>query len=201
MYSADGAIADYESVTTFLSRVFTDKQKKLKEWRERVGEDAANRKTTSSTNRGDEVHAIGEKFLLNEEISKKDFTSVNRFAFARARPLLKKHITKVYATEQEIWTDIMKLGGTFDALVEWDGELAILDFKTSAYVKKKEYIESYFLQAAIYTQCVAERMGRVPRKNVVFFIPQHEEPQFYVTDPMDYVPRVWELIKEDRNAQ
>lgn len=198
MYEAKQALDKYESVTTFLGRMYHEKNQKLKDWRKRVGEDAANRKVTSSLNRGDEVHAIAEKFLLNEEISKKEFTSVNRFAFSKAKSMLMNHIDKVHATEQSTWTDVMRLGGTFDALVTWNGELAILDFKTSAYVKKKKYIEHYFLQAAIYTQCVVERGFEIPTKNVIVFIPQYEEPKYYVTDPTDYYPKIWELIKEDR---
>lgn len=56
----------YPSITTVTS---FKKAAFFKEWRQKVGEEAANRKTTRATGRGTAFHSIVESYLKNEHIS------------------------------------------------------------------------------------------------------------------------------------
>ena len=62
------------------------------------------------------------------------------------------------------------LAGTVDLICEVDGELSIVDFKTSAKEKPEEWLEDYFVQLSAYWAMFAERTGVVPRKLVVFLV-------------------------------
>ena len=57
----------YPSVTTVLSILNEDI---IKAWRDRVGEEEANRISGKASNRGTRVHSIVEKYLNNEDTTK-----------------------------------------------------------------------------------------------------------------------------------
>ena len=46
-----------------------------------------------------------------------------------------------------------------DCIAEFDGELAVIDFKTSTKEKKEEHIENYFVQETAYAAMFLERSG------------------------------------------
>ena len=58
--------ARYPSITTVLSILSEDG---IRAWRQRVGEEAANRISTRAANRGTAVHSIVERYLNNEDIN------------------------------------------------------------------------------------------------------------------------------------
>ena len=60
--SPDGS--RYPSITTVLSIL---SEEAIAAWRNRVGEEEANRVGQRASNRGTQVHAIVEKYLLNED--------------------------------------------------------------------------------------------------------------------------------------
>ena len=57
-----------------------------------------------------------------------------------------------------------------DLICEVDGELSVVDFKTSATEKPEEWLEDYFVQLSAYWAMFSERTGIVPRKLVVFLV-------------------------------
>ena len=63
---------------------------------------------------------------------------------------------------------------------DWNGELAIIDFKTSKRQKSKQEIQSYFLQGAAYS-IMAEELYGYKAKHIVVPIAVHEDtPQLFV---------------------
>ena len=145
---------NYPSVTTVLSLVHRDK---IQEWRKRVGEDKANQISVQATNRGTAVHSIIEKYLHGEDTS--DFLPHIQQSLQNLRPLIDKHVTKVFATECPLYSDHLQLAGTCDAIVEWDNVPTILDWKTSKRPKKKVDITNYFMQLSAYAVMWEERTG------------------------------------------
>ena len=144
----------YPSVTTVLSLVNRDS---IAAWRKRVGEEKANQIGTQAANRGTAVHYIIEKYINNEDTS--DFMPHVQQSLQNLKPLIDKHVTKVFATECPLYSDYLKLAGTCDAIVEWDGVPTIVDWKTSKRPKKKVDIPNYFMQLAAYAVMWEERTG------------------------------------------
>ena len=84
-YKLPGEDIKLVSVTTVTS---FQSAKKIKEWRKRVGEEYANRKTKRATSRGTGMHTLTEHFLKNEPLPKSN--PLPEILFKVAKPTLKK---------------------------------------------------------------------------------------------------------------
>ncbi len=146
----------YPSVTTVLSIL---NEESIAKWRARVGEEEANRIGNRATTRGTAVHSLIEKYLKNEPDCREGFLPHVVQSLENLKPLLDKHVTKVYAQEIPLYSDHLQLAGTCDAVVEWDGVPTIVDWKTSRRPKKKANIGNYFMQLAAYAVMWEERTG------------------------------------------
>ena len=74
-------------------------------------------------------------------------------------------------------SDRLCLAGTVDLICEWDGELAVVDFKTSEKTKPEAWLESYFVQLSAYWAMFSEKTGVVPKKLVVFLVAENGDIQ------------------------
>ena len=144
----------YPSVTAITSLV---NEGAIQEWRNRVGEEKANAISLKASTRGTQVHSIIEKYINNEDTS--DFLPHIKQSLENLKPLIDKHVTKVFGTEVALYSDHLQVAGTCDAIVEWDGIPTIVDWKTSRRPKKKANIGNYFMQLAAYAVMWEERTG------------------------------------------
>jgi hypothetical protein len=146
----------YPSVTTILSIL---SEESIAKWRAKVGEEEANKVSLRATTRGTAVHAIIEKYMNNEPDYAEGYLPHVVQSLENLKPLLNKHVTKVYAQEVPLYSDHLQMAGTCDAVVEWDGVPTIVDWKTSRRPKKKANIGNYFMQLAAYAVMWEERTG------------------------------------------
>ena len=146
----------YPSVTTILSIL---SEESIAKWRAKVGEEEANKVSLRATTRGTAVHAIIEKYMNNEPDYAEGYLPHVVQSLENLKPLLDKHVTKVYAQEVPLYSDHLQMAGTCDAVVEWDGVPTIVDWKTSRRPKKKANIGNYFMQLAAYAVMWEERTG------------------------------------------
>ena len=146
----------YPSVTTILSIL---SEESIAKWRKRVGEEEANKISSRAATRGTAVHDIVEKYINNDPNYRGDHLPHVVQSLENLKPLINKHVTKVYATECPLYSDHLQLAGTCDAIVEWDGVPTIVDWKTSRRPKKKANISNYFMQLAAYAVMWEERTG------------------------------------------
>jgi genome maintenance exonuclease 1 len=148
------------SVTShFNKHIFVD-------WRKRVGEDEANRITKRATNRGTKTHELIEKHLLNEEVELDNPST--KMLFTQAKKVL-QNINNIYALEKSLYSSELGVAGTVDCIAEYNGELSIIDFKTAAKPKPREWIENYFVQAAAYA-CMFYELTDIPVKKLVILM-------------------------------
>lgn len=175
------------SVTTILSKL---NSKKLDDWRDRVGEDEANKISTQAKLRGTAVHELCEKYLMNETNIHKGAMPFNYSEFKKIRPLLDKNVGIIYGVEYRLFSEEMEAAGTSDLICKWNGQNAIVDFKTSKYEKKEKDISHYFIQAACYALMVEELYGiEVPRIVIIMTV-DHEDPIVFEKEKSDYVHQV-----------
>ena len=117
-------------------------------WRKRVGEEEANRITKKATSRGTDMHTLVENYLLNiPELPK--VQPISDFLFKISRSTL-NNINNIHALESSLYSKELGIAGTVDCIAEYEGELAIIDFKTSAKPKPEDWIEHYFVQCMAY---------------------------------------------------
>ena len=147
------------SITSFWNR------EKFAKWRKKVGEDKANEITRKATSRGTDTHTLIEHYLLNEE-TLPEVQPISDFLYKIAKPTL-NNIDNIHALEGSLYSKQLGVAGTVDCIAEYDGELAVIDFKTSAAPKPRDWIDGYFVQAAAYACMYYELTGISVKKLVI----------------------------------
>ena len=147
------------SVTSFWNR------EKFAKWRKKIGEEKANEITRKATSRGTDTHTLIEHYLLNEETLPK-VQPISDFLYKIAKPTL-NNIDNIHALEGSLYSKQLGVAGTVDCIAEYDGELAVIDFKTSAKPKPRDWIDGYFVQAAAYACMYYELTGVSVKKLVI----------------------------------
>jgi len=185
----------YPSITTVLS---VRNKKGLFEWRKRVGEDVANYVARKAATRGTHVHHMCEDYLNNdfdEEKHKKKFLPYVLFNQLKESVLQK--IDNIYAQECGLYSDKYKVAGRVDCIAEYNGELAIIDFKTSKKPKPREWIEHYFVQCMAYGCMLYELTGISVKKLVIIMACENGECVVYEErDKSKYIKLLTEYIRK-----
>ena len=161
----------FPSITTVLSILSEDS---IREWRNRVGEDEANKISHRASTRGTAVHDIIERYLKNEDTT--DYLPHIKQSLENVRPILDRSIGKIFGLETALYSRHLGMAGRCDCIAEFDGVPSIIDFKTSRKVKKKEWISNYFAQMSAYAIMFEERTGMPITNTVVIMDVDGHEP-------------------------
>jgi len=145
----------YPSITTVLS--LQDKPG-LKKWRDGVGEKEAKRISKESMRIGTAVHQMAEFYLSNYIIKLKNEEKKIVDTFNRLRFLL-GNINNIVGVEIPLFSDLLRVAGTTDCIAEYNGQLSVIDFKTSRKPKKEEWIDDYYMQTFAYKLMFEEMTG------------------------------------------
>ena len=189
----------YPSITTVLGRLSADG---IAKWRARVGEEEANRISYIATQRGEDVHSIIEKYINNDEDYLMKEPSMPYMphivhSLETVIPTLKENIGLVYAQEVPLYSDHLGVAGRVDCIAEWNGKLSVIDFKTSKKLKRKKWIESYFMQETAYSIMWEERTKMPITQLVTLITVDHErEPQVFIEHRDNWSKKLLETITE-----
>ena len=182
----------YPSVTTVLGKML-DKSA-IEAWKQRLGEQEANRQSKYAADRGTVVHHLCEDLLLNRPVSLKGIMPIPLSLYKQFERTLVKNVDNIRGSELFLYSDKFKVAGSTDLIADWNGSTSIIDFKTSGKFKKKEWIESYFLQCALYSFMLWERTGVICKQLVVIIgVEMAQEPQIFIEDPKIWLPKAKEL--------
>ena len=92
-------------------------------------------------------------------------------------------INNIYLQEAALYSKHLELAGRVDCIAEFDGELSIIDFKTSATPKREEYLTDYFVQETAYA-CMLQELYDVSVKKIVTIVAcENGETQVKVLPP------------------
>ncbi len=158
------------SVTTILSA--TGDKSALIAWRKRVGDAEATRISTEAAGLGTKVHNALEKFILGEEWNTFGNNHVSVLAESMTSEMINNGLNKI----DELWGVEVALlakglyAGTSDAIGVYEGQDAIIDFKTAKKMKKREWIEDYFLQGCAYALAHNEMFDTDIKKVVILMV-------------------------------
>ena len=150
-----------------------------------------NKITTKATRRGTGMHTVVENYLANDEdYYGKSLPNV-RDMFLSIKPEIDSHLNNIAGIEIPLWSKQLGVAGRCDCVADWKGDKAIIDWKTSNKIKKKEWCEDYFLQATAYSIMFEERT-KIPINNIVIVMAvENEEPQIFEERTPDY----WKLLE------
>lgn len=142
----------YPSITTMLG---AKEKPHLKEWRNMLGGEKADKEMKRAADRGTAVHEMIENYLNNKENPTAGYLPEHIREFNQVRLKLNK-IDNIYTQEIALFSDTLKIAGRVDCIGEFDGKLAVIDFKTSNGDKKNSMIEDYWLQTTYYALAFQE---------------------------------------------
>jgi len=179
----------FPSITTVLGVL---SRASIAAWRARVGEEEANRVSHRASTRGTAVHDIVEKYLDNEELP--DVLPHITASLNNLKQSLNR-IGKIFAQESPLYSKHLGVAGRVDCVGEYDGVPSIIDFKTSKKIKKKEWISSYFMQAAAYAIMWEERTGMPITNLVIIMDVDNESPQTFVEHRDNWTEKLFETIE------
>ena len=178
------------SVTSFYNRQIFVK------WRQRIGVEEANRITKKATARGTDFHEAVEVYMRNKEINWDEFRPATQFMFHHANPYLDK-INNVHAIERTLYSEYLGLAGRVDCIAEYEGELAVIDFKTSEKIKPEKWLENYFVQEMFYATAYYELTGIPVKKLITIMVtPGGDVKVFDKRNKGDYIKLLVRYIKE-----
>ena len=177
----------YPSVTTVTGLLTRDH---IKLWRERVGEEEANKISSVAARRGTKMHSLFEQYLRAEE--ELVFENIlDESMFKAVQPVLDDIIP--VALEAGMYSDSLKMAGQVDCVGLWDNELCIIDFKTSAKYKEEYMADPWFHQMTAYAIMVEELTGEEIDSIVAVVAVDGGGVQVFEADPRDYVEKLYEL--------
>jgi len=78
-------------------------------------------------------------------------------------------INNIHSLEGSLYSKQLGIAGTVDCIAEYNGELAIIDFKTSKKPKPREWIDHYFVQCMAYA-CMFYEITGIPVKKLVILM-------------------------------
>ena len=142
-------------------------------WRKKVGNEEADRITKAATTRGTDMHTLTEHYLKNDQVLP-EVPPISDFLFKISKGELNK-IDNIHSLEGALYSKQLGIAGTVDCIAEYDGELSIIDFKTSKKPKPREWIEHYFVQAMAYG-CMLYELKNISVKKLVIIIYIFEKP-------------------------
>jgi genome maintenance exonuclease 1 len=179
------------SITSVISNY---KKEFFDAWRKRVGEDVANKKTKRATSRGTDAHTLIEHHLKNEDLP--TVQPLSEMLFKIAKPALAR-INNIHSLEGALYSKYLGIAGTVDCIAEFDGELAIIDFKTSEKPKPRKWIDGYFVQCCAYACMLHELTGISVKKFVIIMTCENGDVEIYEErDKEKYIKLLVEYIEK-----
>ena len=163
-------------------------------WRKKVGNEEADRITKAATTRGTDMHTLTEYYLKNDDLP--EVPPISEFLFKIAKSKLNL-INSIYTLEGSLYSKQLGIAGTVDCIAEYNGELSIIDFKTSKKPKPREWVEHYFVQAMAYGCMLYELTGISIKKLVIIMACENGECIVYEEyDKAKYIKLLTEYIRK-----
>ena len=174
------------SVTTILGD--TGDKTALIAWRKRVGEAEATRISTESAGLGTKVHNALEKFILQEDYEIKGNNHISVMAKNMVNEMIEKGLVKVnelYGVEVGLIAEGL-YAGTADGIGMYEGDEAIIDFKTAKKMKKREWIDDYFMQGCAYALAHNEMFDTDIKKVAILMVDRESNFKDFVIEGEEF---------------
>jgi genome maintenance exonuclease 1 len=194
---ADKYYPSVTSITSFKNAAF------FSGWRKKIGEEEANRITARATQRGTVFHSMAEDYF-KDDLNTDRYLANNPLSvrmFQSAKTTLDR-IDNIHCLETFLYSHYLGLAGRVDCIAEFDGELAVIDFKTSTKEKQEQYIEHYYVQETAYAAMFLERSGIEVKKIVTLIAVEDGSIQVFQKYNLDdYLQLLKSYIEEFSNAK
>lgn len=185
----------FPSITTVLGSSEKKKQA-LREWRQRVGNEEANRISRAASSRGTALHKICEDYINNENVNHHKDKILPWMMFNQLKPVLDQKLGDIYLQEQALWSMKYRIAGRVDCIADWNGVLSVIDFKTSTSEREDEWNEDYYIQGSAYSEMYEEMTGTPINQVVILVVTEDGTVQEFVKDKNDYLQPLVTMIDD-----
>ncbi|MGF1458277.1 MAG: PD-(D/E)XK nuclease family protein [Leptolyngbyaceae cyanobacterium] len=142
----------YPGVTTILSATKPAAARQaLYEWRQRLGQEAAQAVSNKASSAGTRIHKQIAAYLRAESV---DIPSDVTGYWESILPILDQ-MDAPLLIEGAVWHDAGYVGFP-DAVMVFQNQICVCDWKTALKPKKLEWVEDYCLQVAAYAQAIEQ---------------------------------------------
>lgn len=175
------------SVTTVLSATSKSKDG-IAQWRNRVGDAEADRIVKQSTDIGSSVHDSIEKYLNGDLWDIFENTENEFIAKKIAHKFINdglNNITEIWGLEVGLVLDNL-YAGTADCIGEYNSIPTLIDFKTAKKIKKRDWIEDYFLQGCAYANAHNVMFGSDIQQIVILMVDRDLVFQEFIVRPNEF---------------
>ena len=177
------------SVTTILDATKSEESKKaLNEWRKRMGPAKAQQITTEAAGRGTRMHKWIEDYIKTGELGVPGSNPYSQQSHKMADSIIRQGLVncnEYWGTEVPLYFPKV-YAGTTDLVGVHNNEPAIMDHKQSNKLKKREWIDDYFVQLAAYANAHNEVHGTTIRKGVIFMCTQDNIYQEFIIEGTEF---------------
>ena len=177
----------YPSITSLLYQIIS--KAGIEKWKASIGEEKAQKISNKASRRGTRIHGYIEKYMSGDKDYFDKAPPDHMELVNLVIPQINEKIDNIRGIEMGMWSNGLKVAGTSDLVADYEGELAIIDWKTATYIKKEEYLLSYILQGTAYCMMLYEMYGLLPKKIVICSLIRF--------DPMKYNPLLDQDIHVD----
>jgi hypothetical protein len=185
----------FPSITTVLSATQSaEKEDGLRQWREAVGDEEADRVTKESGDFGTLVHDTMELYLKHEAINPATLHPMARKAILELCHELDGNFEETWALEVPLYSTTLCIAGRTDVVGIWKGKPVILDYKTSRSPKSFDKVQDYFVQLLYYALAHNELHGTNIRHGVIAMAVMTGKPQVWEVDLFDKT--LWSTFEE-----
>ena len=195
LYSTPDGLA-VPSVTTILDKTKSEESKAaLRNWRKRVGDQAANNISKEAAGRGTRMHKWLEDYCINGELGEPGSNPYSQQSHKMADIIVKEGLSNM----EECWGVEVPVyfpqvyAGTTDNVGLYNGKPSIIDFKQTNKPKKTEWVQDYFCQLCAYAEAHNEVYGTNIQQGVILMCSKDFEYQTWTIEGEEYNKhkRVW----------
>jgi len=178
------------SVTTILGETKPEESRQaLQAWRNRVGKVKAQEITTEAANRGTRMHKWLETYIKSGDLGEPGSNPYSKQSHGMASTIinqgLKNNVSEFWGVEVPLYYSGL-YAGTSDSIGLWRDQPAILDYKQTNKLKRKEWIEDYFLQLAAYAQAHDNMYGTKIKCGIILMCSSSGEYQEFIIKDAEF---------------
>jgi genome maintenance exonuclease 1 len=186
-------MSNYPRVTEILRATESPEQKeRLRKWQhaQRAKGIDPEQISKSARENGTNFHSAIANYLTRGEVPVLD-KEAEMSRWGNAEPYLKVIKPDLLAVESEVWSDKFGYVGHLDCLAWVSNTLTVIDWKTSSRIKKRAWIDDYFIQGAAYALAAYE-CGVAPQmpEEIQIYIMSSLRTQVF-TEPTYVIAPAW----------
>jgi len=108
-------------------------------------------------------------------------------------------INNIHALEDKLFSDHLEVAGTVDCIGEYNGNLSVIDFKTSSRLKSKDDIRDYFMQCSAYAVAFEELTNIPVSQLIIIMAVEDKQPLVFFEKRDNWISSFKDLREQYRS--